>query len=258
MSTKSCLGRRPAAVLAGAREAKAILATLAREMRNERHRLQMTQQQLADRVGLSRSRIAEIERAEGGGLPVSSWIALGFALNRPLAIGFSRSMIAEPADAGHLAIQEMLLARAERHGWRRYFELATRPARPSLSVDVLLRIDAERLLLIIEIWNRLDDLGAAVRTTHRKQAEAAALAVIAGGHATPYRVATCWVLRDSTANRELARRYPAIFRAEFPGSSRAWVSTFENGTIPPEGAGIVWAHPTAGLSAMNLHRSSAR
>jgi hypothetical protein len=113
-------------------------------------------------------------------------------------------------------------------------------------------------LLIIEIWNRLDDLGAAVRATHRKQAEAEAFAVVAAGNGPAYRVATCWVLRDSAANGDLVRRYPAIFRAEFPGSSRAWVSTFENGTIPPEASGIVWAHPATGLSALNLHRPSAR
>jgi transcriptional regulator with XRE-family HTH domain len=145
MPTKSSLERRPAAQLAGVREARALLATLAREVRIERRRLHLTQQQLGDRVGLSRARIAEIERAEASGLPVWSWIALGFALNRPIAIAFSRSLIAEPRDAGHLAIQEMILARAERHGWGRHFELPTRLATPSLSLDVLLRVDAHRL-----------------------------------------------------------------------------------------------------------------
>ena len=80
------------------------------------------------------------------------------------------------------------------------------------------------------------------------------MAVVAGGDGEPYRVATCWVLRDSAANRDLVRRYPAIFRAEFPASSRAWVEAIEQGTKPPDGNGILWAHPTNGLSALNLRR----
>jgi hypothetical protein len=216
----------------------------------------MTQAQLAGVAGLSRARLGEIERGEGVGAPLGSWIALGFALKRPLAVSFSRAIEQALRDAGHLAIQELVLAAAERLGWLRHFELPTRPAMPGLSVDVLLRVDALRLLVIVEIWNRLEDVGAAVRTTHRKQAQAAALAASVGGDAGPYAVATCWVLRDSAANRDLVRRYPAVFRTAFPGSSRAWVDVFERGRRPPDGPGLVWADPATGFGALHLRRST--
>ncbi len=127
------------------------------------------------------------------------------------------------------------------------------PTRPTRSTCTFASTTL-RLLVIVEIWNRLDDLGAAVRATHRKEAEAAALAVVAGGDGEPYRVATLWLLRDSAANRALVRRYPAILAAEFPGSSRRWVDALERGTEPPRDRGIAWIDPTRGLSALNLPR----
>ena len=189
---------------------------------------------------------------------MGTWIALGLAIGRPLAVAFSRGEASDPRDAGHLALQELVLGLAERNGVTRRFELPTRPANPSLSIDVLLRDDAHRTLVIVEIWSRFDDLGAAVRNTHRKQAEAAAAAVVAGGAGPPYRVATCWVLRDSASNRDLVRRYPAIFRNEFRGSSRAWVLALEHGVKPPPGSGVAWGHPANGLGALNLPRAPGR
>jgi len=258
MVTEKARDRRTKAGVEGSREARALTAMLGGQVRAFRIRLRLTQQQLADRVGISRPRLAEIERGHGEGAPFATWIALGLALGRPLAVSFSRDLAPEPHDAGHLALQELVLRLAERNGVTRHFELPTKTANPSLSVDVLLRLDAHRVLVIVEIWNRLDDLGAAVRSTHRKQAEAAAVAVGAGGSGEPYRVTICWALRDSAANRDLVRRYPAIFRAEFGGSSRAWVAALEHATAPPSGSGLVWAHPVSGLGPLNLRRDAER
>ena len=254
MAIEKVRDRRTSVGIEGSREAKALTATLGGQVRASRIRLRLTQQQLAARVGISRPRLAELERGHGAGAPFGTWIALGLATGRPLAASFSRGLASEPHDAGHLALQELVLGLAERNGVTRHFELPTRPANPALSVDVLLRLDAHRALAIVEIWNRLDDLGAAVRNTHRKQAEAGAVAVVAGGAGGPYRVAACWVLRDSAPNRDLVRRYPAILRAEFHGSSRAWVAALEGAAAPPSGSGLVWAHPTNGLGAVNVRR----
>jgi transcriptional regulator with XRE-family HTH domain len=69
----------------------------------------MTQLRLAELVGISRPRVAEIERGQGGSAPLATWIALGIVLKRPLAVSFSRAMVTEPQDAGHLAIQELVV-----------------------------------------------------------------------------------------------------------------------------------------------------
>jgi hypothetical protein len=135
-------------------------------------------------------------------------------------VSFSRDIVPdEPRDAGHLAAQELVLRLARQHGRRADFELPTRPADPARSTDVAIRDDAARALILVEIWNRLDDLGAAARATNRKQAEAEGPAVLAASDGSPYRVATCWLLVDTAANRQLVARYPEILETRFPGSS---------------------------------------
>jgi hypothetical protein len=99
-------------------------------------------------------------------------------------------------------------------------------------------------LIIEEVWNTFGDLGAAVRATNRKFAEAAELAVMIGQDA--YRVASLWALRPSAANRALVARYPQIFRSAFPGSSRRWVEAVTSGSAPPSEAGLVWLDPATG------------
>ena len=78
-------------------------------------------------------------------------------------------------------------------------------------------------------------------TTRRKVVEAADLAEFRG-----YRVASCWLMVDSVANRVLVRRYPEVFRAQFLGSSIGWVRCLVDGAAPPEQPGIAWIDPRSG------------
>ena len=52
-----------------------------------------------------RKRISQIELGRGEGAPLSLWIAIGQALDQPLAVSFTRPFgeTRQPADAGHLA-----------------------------------------------------------------------------------------------------------------------------------------------------------
>jgi hypothetical protein len=207
--------------------------------------------ELASKVGLSRTRTAEIERGEGTGAPLETWVALGIALDRPLAIGFSRPLTAEssdPADAGHLQIQEHILALARATGRDATFEQPTRPSDPRRSTDVGIRDDRNRALIQAECWNTFGDLGAAVRSTSRKRAEAEAFAVATQrpDDPEPYRVATVWVIRATAANRALVARYPHIIEAAFPGSSRRWLHALVRGDEPPREPGLVWFDPAVG------------
>lgn len=243
--------KRTSAEIAGAREAAAIAAVLGREARTTRQRRRLTQAELGRRVGLSQSQISQLEAGFGQHTSIATWTAIGVALSRPLAIGFSRDIVALlPRDAGHLAGQELVLRLAAIHGRNGRFELSTRPANPSLSIDVCLHDRRKRLLFVIEIWNRLDDLGAAVRSTTRKVAEAG---LLAASHGVPDRVAWCWLLVDTAANREIVRRYPAVIGATFDGSSKSWVRALTEGTPPPDRPGIAWVDPRQGrLSELRL------
>ncbi|HET9347280.1 MAG TPA: helix-turn-helix domain-containing protein [Candidatus Limnocylindrales bacterium] len=234
--------RRTSHELAGNREAHRAAATLGAELRRTRHRRRLTLAQLASRVGVGPTRLHELEMGRGATAPLALWFAIGAAVARPFAARFSRDTVApgEPNDAGHLAAQELVLGHAWGRGRTGLFELSTR-GRDGGSVDVGLRDDVHRALILVEIWNRTDDLGAASRSSHRKVAEASDLAAFRG-----YRVAWCWLLVDTAANRALVRRFPEVLRAQFTGSSLAWVRCLAEGARPPERPGVAWIDPRSG------------
>jgi transcriptional regulator with XRE-family HTH domain len=246
--------RRTSNEIEGDREARSIALGLGRVVREARKRLRLTQSALAEAVGLQRSRISEIERGLATGTPLIVWVRLGIVLKRPLAMGFSRDLEpALPADAGHLAGQELLLRLARETSRTGLVELATRPLEPAHSVDVCLRDDPDRTLIINEIWNRFDDFGRAARSTDRKVADASGIAIGLGGD-RPYRVAFCWLLVDSAANRAVVARFPEVIRARFPGSSHAWVRALNDGGQVPLEPGIAWIDLRTGRLVPMRHR----
>jgi transcriptional regulator with XRE-family HTH domain len=236
--------KRPELAAEAARINLESLARLGGELRSARHRRRLTQEQLGARAGLSRSAISTIERGRGGSHTLDTWQRLALAVDRPMRIELRRDPREEPADTGHLAIQELLLRLGRRTGFTGTFELSTRPADPSRSTDVALRDDRRRLLILVECWNTFGDVGAAVRSTNRKLAEAAELGTAIGGE-RPYRVASCWVVRDVARNRALIARYPELFSSRFRASSARWVSALTDRGEPPAELGLVWCDARA-------------
>ena len=111
----------------------------------------------------------------------------------------------------------------------------------------------QRVMILVEIWNMLNDVGAARRDTNRKVAEATDLAVSRGG--PEFRVACCWVVRATAANRTLVSRFQSVFETAFPGSSRGWVAALRDGAAPPELHGLVWADVAGSrIFEWRLHR----
>lgn len=251
--------RRTNVELDGTIEARSIAGTLGRELRVTCKRRGLTQAQLGRRVGLSRARVSELQRGEGATAPMEVWVKISKAIDRPLAVSFSRAIDTnEPRDAGHLAAQELVLGLARRTGRRADFELPTRPTDPARSIDVALRDDDTRAIIVVEIWNRLVDLGAAARATTRKVFEAEGLAVLAARDGPAFRVATCWLLVDTSANRRLVARYPEVLRSRFPGSSHGWVRCIIEGLPPPGEPGLAWIDPRSGRIAALRHRTPPR
>jgi transcriptional regulator with XRE-family HTH domain len=211
-------------------------------LRDARRRRRWTQSGLGSRVGMGGSRIGQLEAGRGGSAPLEAWVRLGIALGRPLAVSFSRDVApSEPDDAGHLAGQELVLALARRHGRTGLFELPTRPSpRDGGSVDVGIRDDPHRVLILVEVWNRASDLGNASRTSARKVFEVEGLARFRG-----YRIAHCWLFVDTAASRALVRRFPEVLRSQFRGSSIEWVRCLAEGAPPPRDPGLAWVDPRA-------------
>ncbi|HTS15003.1 MAG TPA: hypothetical protein VMH24_05005 [Candidatus Sulfotelmatobacter sp.] len=203
---------------------------------------------------MSQGSISLVEVGKGGGATLDAWQRIGLALDRPLRIELARDAREEPADAGHLAIQEMVVRTARRARWVARFELPSRPSNPSHSTDVGLRDDAHRRLALVECWNTFGDLGAAARSTNRKRAEAEGLAAAIGGGrpapggpdpGKPYSVAPVWVVRSTRRNRELLVRYPELFASRFPGSSVGWLRALMSGAPMPDEPGLVWCDAAA-------------
>jgi transcriptional regulator with XRE-family HTH domain len=222
--------RRPPAVVTGTREARAISANLGRDTRTTRRRRKLTQAQLGALVDLGQSEISYLERGHGSRTSIETWVAIGIALERPVAIGFSRDVVEPLSDAGHLEAQELLIRLASGAGWTASFEAPSNPREPRHSTDVLLR--RAGVTVLAEIWNRLDDLGAAVRSSDRKLAASPA-------------ARSLWLFVDTAANRQIVRRYPAILRSRFSGSSTRWIAAIGTGAAPPEILGLAWIEPRA-------------
>lgn len=222
-------------VINGRREATAIAATLGGQVRAARRANRWSIAELGRRAGLSVARLSEIERGHGTRAPLETWVALGIALERPLAVALTRPIggASQLVDAGHLEIQEYVLNLARATGRPGTFEVPTRPVDPTRSTDVGLRDVSIRARILAECWNSFGDLGAAVRTTRRKAAEAAATW-------PEDRVASVWIVRATAANRALIARFPNIIDAAFPGSSRGWVRALTEGIPPPIEPGLVW------------------
>jgi transcriptional regulator with XRE-family HTH domain len=225
------------------------------EVAAARRRRGLTQQRLAQRIGISRPSLSRIELGFGNGVPIATWLALSLELGLTARFDLQRDWREEPADAGHLAIQDLILRLGRTSGYDRSFELPTRASDPARSIDVCLRSDANRRLIVAEAWNTIGDVGAGVRSFHRKLAEAAQLATAVGGE-QPYAVHGVWVVRATARNRALVVRYPEVFAAAFPGSSALWTRALAAGTQPPTQPGLVWCDiPATRLFAWRAPRS---
>ena len=205
----------------------------------------MTQAGLGARVGLSQSAVSRAERGLGGGLTVDAWQRIAIALGTNLRLMLPRDPLADTPDAGHLAMQELVLRLGRAVGYRGLIELPTKPNEPWRSIDVALVDDVRRRLVVVECWNTIGDIGGAARSSARKAAEAEALATARWGE-SPHAVGLVWVVRATARNRALIARYPEVFAARFPGSSARWVRALATvSEEPPDEPGLVWCDPAA-------------
>ena len=160
------------------------------------------------------STVSELERGDGGTLSLQLWQQVAIALDLPLDVSLGRDAMEEPVDAGHLAIQELVMRLGRATGRSRQFELSTKPADHGRSTDVGLIDDDERCLILVECVNTFGNVNASIRSSDRKRVEAEGLA-IALGRGEPYAVRTCWIVRATRRNRQLLATYPELFANRF-------------------------------------------
>jgi transcriptional regulator with XRE-family HTH domain len=208
------------------------------EIRTMRERRGWTRTELARRAGIGRMVESRVERGTTN-LDVDVLQRIAVAMDRPLLVTFGRDLLEAPADAGHLAMQELVLRVGRGAGYSGTFELPTRPNEPWRSVDVGLTSATEHRMVLVECWNTFGDIGAAARSTNRKGSELHDLAVGRWGDGA--QVGIVWVVRATARNHALLLRYPEVFNTRFPSSSRAWLEALTQGTTPPDKPGLIWS-----------------
>jgi len=235
--------RRPRLAIEAERRAREQRARIGAEIQTLRERRRLTRTELAKRAGLGRMVEGQIERGVANP-DLEALQRIAVALGRPLVVSFAgRDAEDLPAGAGHLAMQELVLRIGRGAGYTGFFELATRPAEPWRSADIGLAAPTAQRLVHVECWNTIGDIGAAVRSSNRKRAELADLAIARwGSEATTHLI---WVVRATARNRALIARYPEVFARAFPGSSRRSLDALTRGTTPPNDPGLVWCDVSA-------------
>jgi transcriptional regulator with XRE-family HTH domain len=197
----------------------------------------LTQAALGERAGVGRQVIGRAERGTGR-MDLDTLERISVALGIALVLDLDRDRDTGTSDAGHLAMQELVLSGARAAGFDVRFELATKPSEPWRSTDVALAAEDRRFLVEVECWNMIGDVGAATRASTRKQAELEMQAIARWGSGG--RALHVWVVRATARNRALVERYPQVFATRFPGSSRRWVEALTTGELPPAEPGLVW------------------
>jgi len=208
------------------------------EIRAMRERRGWTRTDLAARAGIGRMVQGRVER---GVTPLDLDVLqrIGLALGRPVLVTFGRDLMELPADAAHLAMQELVLRVGRAAGYSATVEVPSRPSDSWRSIDVVLTDAVGRCQIIVECWNTIGDVGTAARSTTRKVADLEAAA--SGRDGPTAMVGVVWVVRATARNRALLQRYPEVFAAAFPGSSRGWVEALLTGCAPPAGRGLIWS-----------------
>ncbi len=236
-TTGSRAGRRTNAHWQLHREVDETLRRLGRGLAPARRRRRWRQADVSERIGVSRSAYSRMERGVASGAPIGDWVAAALALGLTPRFELGRDPIEDLPGEGHLAIQELLLRLGRGAGYAGSFELGIRPDTRH-SIDVALRDARRRLLLVVEAWNSFGDVGAASRGFQRKLAAAGEIADWLDGGG--YSVHGAWVVRASRRNRTLVSRYPGVFAAACPASSRQWVAALASGAAPPLEPGLAW------------------
>jgi len=231
--------RRPSRTAAASTLDRELLGNVGRGVREARLRRGQTQCEIAALAGVSASTVQRVEAGRAEHISLDSLQRTAHAVGRPLRLELSPDPRREPADAGHLAIQELVVRLGTVAGYVAIPEMPAVRHGSWQSTDVALRSDTARRLLVVECWNSVGDVGAAYRGTDRKRIDGAAYAAGRWGEGH-HLVTACWVVRATARNRALLASYPALFAARFTGSSRAWVRALTEGGDPPPEIGLVW------------------
>jgi transcriptional regulator with XRE-family HTH domain len=227
--------RSGAAETAGRRRAAFLATRLGRSICESRKAAGVDQRELGQRVRLSQPEISRLERGLGVNAGLDTWACVAAATGHQLAAFIDRVPgTTLPRDYEHLKRQQLVISTARAGGWSATVEQAIDADwdRPR-SIDVVLTRAARGETAVVEVWNLVDDVGAAFRGLDAKVARITRQQ----GAAT----SGLMVIRGTRRNRALVRDFKHLFRAQFPASSAAWLAALTAPDKPmPATHGLLW------------------
>jgi len=187
----------------------------ARLCRETRTMLDVTQLELAEAAGVSRSLIAEIEAGRGNpSLDVVSRIGDALGLELDLSGRLPINLGPKPRDAVHARCSGYVDRRLRSAGWQTRREIAVSAGRIHGWIDLLAFDPRSGALLIVEIKTRLDDLGAIERQIGWYERCAVDAAFSLGWQ--PRTVSSWLLMLASEEVDDGLRRYRDVLRVAFP------------------------------------------
>lgn len=178
--------RRPSRTAAASTLDRELLGNVGRGVREARLRRGQTQCEIAALAGVSASTVQRVEAGRAEHISLDSLQRTAHAVGRPLRLELSPDPRREPADAGHLAIQELVVRLGRVAGYVAIPEMPAIRYGSWRSTDVALRSDTARRLVVVECWSSVGDVGAAYRGTDRKRIDGAPTPPVDGGKATTW------------------------------------------------------------------------
>lgn len=232
-------------VLSGRRRVDFVAARLGVALRDARWRTGRSQAECARNARVSQARWSDLERGRGGSAPLELWAIAAAAVGQEMVAFLDQAPGSDlPRDIEHVRRQSAIVSRAASGGWAAEPELRVVGPASGRVIDVLLSREARGEAAVIEIWDWLADVGAALRSFDEKVAAVRAM------HPT-WSVGGAWVLRGTRRNRALVAELAPLFQARFPARGRAWLDALARPDRPmPPAPGLLWTDaPLARLTA---------
>lgn len=227
----------------GRRRADALSTRIGTGLREGRLAEPLTQQQAADRCGISQPRWSELERGLGASATLAMWAIAASAVGLQLAAFLEGVPGADrPRDMEHLLRQNALVELAASGGWRALPELAVDQSPRSRSIDVALVRVERREAVVGEIWDWFDDVGSAFRTHDAKKLLLRERLAREHPGVDRWQVGGLFVVRDTHRNRVLTRELSALFGSRFAARSSDWLAALRQADLVMPGAdGLLWS-----------------
>jgi transcriptional regulator with XRE-family HTH domain len=245
MATAASAARWSRKSLVG-RKAEEVRRSIGGQIRQLREDAGLSQRQLAAAAGVPQSHLSEIERgiAEAS---ITVLAALSNVLGADLSVRLFPTTGPRIHDRTQAAIVEALLREAD-PDWKRLVEVPVwRPVRGV--IDLVLARPGE-VVVSTEVHSEIRRLEQQIRWG-REKAEALpsaeAWSMLSSGRPATA-ISQLLVLRNTRANRQVARTYEATLKAAYPANTSEALGAIRDANLAWPGAALIWAIVTDGAA----------